>query len=48
MSVRPNPATVKFSPVAQLGSTLGDPMNRNKPGLPVHHQLPEFTKTQVH
>ena len=23
-------------------------MNRSKPGLPVHHQLPEFTQTQVH
>ena len=25
-----------------------DPMNRSTPGLPVHHQLPEFTQTQVH
>ena len=24
------------------------PMNRSTPGLPVHHQLPEFTQTQVH
>ena len=29
-------------------STLCDPMNRSTPGLPVHHQLPEFTQTQVH
>ena len=29
-------------------STLCDPMNRSTPGLPVHHQLPEFTQTHVH
>ena len=28
--------------------TLCDPMNRSSPGLPVHHQLPEFTQTHVH
>ena len=28
--------------------TLCDPMNRSTPGLPVHHQLPEFTETHVH
>ena len=28
--------------------TLCDPMNHSMPGLPVHHQLPEFTQTQVH
>ena len=28
--------------------TLCHPMNRSMPGLPVHHQLPEFTQTQVH
>ena len=28
--------------------TLCDPMNRSTPGLPVHHQLPEFTHTHVH
>ena len=27
---------------------LCDPMNRSTPGLPVHHQLPEFTQTPVH
>ena len=26
----------------------GNPMNRSTPGLPVHHQLPEFTQTNVH
>ena len=34
--------------VAQLHQTLCDPMNCSTPGLPVHHQLPEFTQTQVH
>ena len=29
-------------------SDLCDPMNRSTPGLPVHHQLPEFTQTHVH
>ena len=28
--------------------TLCDPMNLSTPGLPVHHQLPEFTQTHVH
>ena len=27
---------------------LCDPINHNTPGLPVHHQLPEFTQTHVH
>ena len=35
---------VQFSSVAQLCLTLCDPMNRSMPGLPVHHQLPEFTQ----
>ena len=34
--------------VAQLCPTLCDPMNHSTPGLPVHHQLPEFTETHVH
>ena len=34
--------------VAQLCPTLCDPMNRSMPGLPVHHQHPEFTETHVH
>ena len=33
--------------VAQSSLTLCDPMNRSTPGLPVHHQLPEFTQTHV-
>ena len=36
------------SSVTQLCPTLCDPMNHSTPGLPVHHQLPEFTQTHVH
>ena len=39
---------IQFSLVAQLCLTPCDPMNRSMPGLPVHHQLPEFTQTHVH
>jgi len=38
----------QFSSVAQSCLTLCDSMNRSTPGLPVHHQLPEFTQTHVH
>ena len=41
-------ASVQFSSVAQSCLTLCDPINCSMPGLPVHHQLPEFTQTQVH
>ena len=39
-----------FSSVQSLSwcPTLRDPMNCSMPGLPVHHQLPEFTQTHVH
>ena len=40
--------SVQFTSVAQSCPTLCDPMNRSTPGLPVHHQLPEFTQTHVH
>ena len=40
--------TCIFSSVAQSCLTLCNPMNRSTPGLPVHHQLPEFTQTHVH
>ena len=40
--------SLQFRSVAQSCPTLCDPMNRSTPGLPVHHQLPEFTQTQVH
>ena len=39
---------VQFSSVAQSCATLCDPINCSTPGLPVHHQLPEFTQTHVH
>ena len=38
----------QFSSVAQSCPTLCDPMNCSTPGLPLHHQLPEFTQTHVH
>ena len=38
----------QFISVGQSCPTLCDPMNRSTPGLPVHHQLPEFTQTHVH
>ena len=41
-------STVQFSSVPQLCPTLHDPINRSTPGLPVQHQLPEFTQTHVH
>ena len=40
--------TIQFSSVAQLCLTLCDPMHCSTPGLPIHHQLPEFTQTHVH
>ena len=39
--------SVQFSSVAQSCPTLCDPMNCSMPGLPVHHQLPEFIQTHV-
>ena len=39
---------VQFSSVAQSCPTLSDPMNCSTSGLPVHHQLPEFTQTHIH
>ena len=41
-------SSVQFSSVALSCPTLCDPMNCSMPGLPVHHQLPEFTQTHVH
>ena len=40
--------SVQFSSVAQSCPNLCNPMNRSTPGLPVHHELPKFTQTQVH
>ena len=41
-------SSVQFSSVAQSCPILCEPMNRSTPGLPVHHQLPEYTQTHVH
>src|SRR5574341_1511891 len=43
-----NASSVRFNSVAQSCPILCNPMNRSTPGLPVHHQLPEFTQTPVH
>ena len=40
--------TDQIRSVTQLCPTVCEPMNRSTPGLPVHHQLPEFTQTHVH
>ena len=40
--------SVQFSSVAQSCLTPCNPMNRSTPGLPVHHQLPEFTQTHIY
>ena len=41
-------SSVQFISVAQSCPTLCDPINHSTPGLPVHHQLLEFTQTHVH
>ena len=41
-------SSVQLSSVSQSCLTLCDPMNHSMPGLPVHHQLLEFTQTHVH
>ena len=46
--VHSNSRSVQFSSVAQSCPTFCDPTNCSTPGLPVHHQLPEFTQTYVH
>ena len=44
----PSSVSQSVSSVAQSCPTLCDPMNPSTPGLPVHHQIPEFTQTHVH
>ena len=39
---------ISISLVAQSCPTLCNPTNHSMPGLPVHHQLPEFTQNHVH
>ena len=46
--MRSSSSSVQFSSVAQSCPTLCNPMNCSTPGLPVPHQLPEFTQTHVH
>ena len=41
-------ASDQIRSVAQSCPTLCDPVNLSMPGLPVYHQLPEFTQTHVH
>ena len=41
-------SSVQFSSVAQSCPILCDPMDCSMPGLPVHHQVPDFTQTHVH
>ena len=48
MTLIPFLTSVQFSSVTQSCPTLWDPMNRSTPGLPVHHQLLEFTQIHVH
>ena len=40
--------SVQFSSVTQSCLTPCNPLDCSKPGLPVHHQLLEFTQTYVH
>ena len=47
-TLNPLTVSVQFSSVTQLCPTLCDLMNHSMPGLPVHHQLPEFTQIYVH
>ena len=42
------PISVQFSSVSQSYPTLCYPMDCSTPGIPVHHQLPEFTQAHVH
>ena len=40
--------SLPFSSVTQSCPTLCNPMNHSAPGLPIHHQFPEFTQTHLH
>ena len=48
MSLLQHHSSVQFSSVAQSYPTPCDPMNRSTPGLPIHHQLQEFTQSHVY
>ena len=47
-SIQNSRLAIQISSVTQLCRTLCDPMNCSTPGLPVHHQLMEFTQIHVH
>ena len=44
----PSPKSSSSSVLSLSHVRLCDPMSCSTPGLPVHHQLPEFTQTHVH
>ena len=48
LNIQFSPRSDQIRSVPQSCPTLCDPMNRSTPGLPVHHQLPEFTQTHIH
>ena len=43
-----NHYSLQFSSITQSCPTLCNAMNHSTPGLPVHHQLPELTRTHIH
>ena len=47
-NITPSCEHIQFSSIGQCWPTLCHPMDCSTPGLPVHHQLPEFTQTHVH
>ena len=48
LNIKNQNINLQISSVAQSCPTFCDPMNHVMPGLPVHHQLSEFTQTHVH
>ena len=40
--------SVQFSSITQSCLTFHNPMEHSTPGLPVHHQFPDFTQTHLH
>ena len=48
LAVQRTQEKVAAAKLLQSCPTLCDPMNRITPGLPVHHQLPEFTQARIH
>ena len=48
LSLPISPVHFSHSVLSDSLRPLCDPMNRSTPGLPIHHQLPEFTQTHAH